>query len=56
MSRSQLAAAAEQAALREIAHEEFRAEVEAQKATIRERRMRPWWKRLLPFRVRIEKV
>lgn len=43
-------------AKQELDQEAYRAAVEARKVILRERRMRPWWKRLFPFRIRIERL
>lgn len=33
-----------------------RQQIDAIKATLRERRMRPWWRRLFPFRITIQRI
>lgn len=42
-------------ALMELDLEDHRAAVEAAKERIRARQGRPWWDRLLPFTIRIER-
>lgn len=39
----------------ELATEDYRAEIEAAKARLRERRGRSLWARLFPFRLRIQR-
>lgn len=51
-----LAAEIEAEALREIAAEEHKNAVAAAKARILERRARPWWRVLFPFRIKIERI
>lgn len=46
----------EAVACRELEEETFRERVEERKAYLRERRMRPWWVRLFPFRIRLERL
>lgn len=46
----------EQEAAAELALEEHRRAVEAAKERIRARRGRPWWKRLVPFTIKIERA
>lgn len=44
------------AARREFEQEEFRNAVEREKERIRAHRAMPWWKRVFPWRIRIETV
>lgn len=43
-------------ARQELDQEAYRAAVETSKARLRERRMRPWWKRLFPYRIHLERI
>lgn len=40
----------------ELANEPRRAAIDAAKVRIRERRNRPWWRELFPYRVHIERL
>lgn len=40
----------------EFAQELRRQQIDAIKDTLRERRMRPWWVRLFPFRIHITRL
>lgn len=46
----------ERAARDELATEEFRERVEARKEILRAARGRPWWKRLFPYRIKLERL
>lgn len=43
-------------AIEEITQEDFKKNVELEKTRIRRRRAMPWWCRIIPFRVRIERI
>jgi len=47
---------AENLAKAELRDEEFRALVEARKVAIREAKGRPWWARIFPFRITIQRI
>ena len=39
----------------ELERERFRAAVEAEKAKLRERELRPWWRKIFPFVISIKR-
>lgn len=43
-------------ARKELDDADFRFKVEARKVALREARNRPWWKRLFPYRIKLERL
>ena len=46
----------EQQAIRELNEEERRKAIDAAKERLRKQRPKPWWVRLFPFRIKIERI
>lgn len=40
----------------ELEQEAFRTAVEVEKTRLRELRSRPWWQRLFPFKLKLERI